>query len=321
MLCANSFFLLLLLLGRVDGQMPASDDTPRVWPKPIDIPDFDTTTPSLECSNSFTFSSKSVSEVLSFNIQYYRAILFARNTATTAATTTQPQSSLLSTLQIHIVQRTTPQDVPFLGMDESYVLKVQAPNATLTAPTVWGAVRGLETFVQLFRMNGDKVSILGGGMEGGFTIKDAPRFPWRGLMLDPARHFIPVHAINATLDAMAQNKLNTLHLHLTDGEAFAVNTEQWKDFTLLSVKGAFAPQVSYTKDDLRSIVAHARLRGIRVIPEFDLPAHMTSWAQGYPSLITDCPSYNPHPEWPRYYSKCLSFFWYFYFIFLRKIYG
>ena len=86
-------------------------------------------------------------------------------------------------------------------------------------------------------------------------------FSRRGLMLDPARHFIPIRKMNATIDAMAQNKLNTLHLHLTDGESFSVNTEQWSDFRSLSTKGAFAPPVSYTSNDLKAIVAHGRLRG------------------------------------------------------------
>lgn len=101
---------------------------------------------------------------------------------------------------------------------------------------------------------------------------------------------------------MAQNKLNALHLHLTDGESFSVNTEKWPTFSNLSVKGAYSPALSYSKADLEAVVARGRLRGVRVIPEFDLPAHMASWAQGYEGLITDCPSVNPHPEWPRYYS-------------------
>jgi hexosaminidase len=183
-------------------------------------------------------------------------------------------------------------------MDESYTLTLGSPTSTLAAATVWGAIRGLETFSQMLQMN--RRYVIRGGE--GVKISDAPRFAWRGLMLDPARHFITVAQVNATIDAMAQNKLNALHLHLSDGEAFAVNTERWPTFPLLSVKGAYAPSVSYTKPDLQAIVAHGRNRGVRIIPEFDLPAHMASWAQGYPELIADCPSVNPYPQWPRYYS-------------------
>jgi hexosaminidase len=121
-------------------------------------------------------------------------------------------------------------------------------------------------------------------------------------MIDPARHFLSVAEVNKTIDGMAQNKLNALHMHLTDGESFTVNTDGWAKFPLLSAKGAYAPQLSYTKADFTAIVAHGRLRGVRVIPEFDLPAHMASWAQGYEELITDCPTVNPYPMWPRYYS-------------------
>jgi hexosaminidase len=69
------------------------------------------------------------------------------------------------------------------------------------------------------------------------VVEDTPRFAWRGLMLDPARHFITVQQLNASIDAMAQNKLNTLHLHLTDGESFTPNSEGWPTFPLLSAKG------------------------------------------------------------------------------------
>ena len=86
-----------------------------------------------------------------------------------------------------------------------------------------------------------------------------------------ARHFLTVKQINASIDAMAQNKLNTLHLHLTDGESFTPNTDGWPTFPLLSEKGAYAPQLSYTKADFQAVVAHGRLRGVRVVPEFDLP--------------------------------------------------
>ena len=121
-------------------------------------------------------------------------------------------------------------------------------------------------------------------------------------MLDPARHFETVAAIKSSVDAMAQNKLNVLHLHLTDGEAFAINTDDFSSFPLLSQKGAYAPSLSYTASDFTKIVDHARLRGVRVIPEVDAPAHMASWAQGYEELLTACPTVSPHPEWPTYYS-------------------
>ena len=155
-------------------------------------------------------------------------------------------------------------------MDESYELEIDSSGrspiaGTLTCKSVWGALRGLETFSQLFEMNRGGRIIRGGGTSK-IVIVDAPRFPWRGLMLDPARHFIQVSDLNRTIDAMSQNKLNTLHLHLTDGESFSVNTESWPKFSELSVKGAFTAHLSYTPNDLAAVVWHARLRGIRVVP-------------------------------------------------------
>lgn len=95
-------------------------------------------------------------------------------------------------------------------MDESYNLTLGSPTATLDAGTVWGAIRGLETFLQLLQMN-SATQIRGGD---GLTIADRPRFTWRGLMVDPARHFMEVAALNRTIDAMAQNKMNALHLYV-----------------------------------------------------------------------------------------------------------
>lgn len=159
-----------------------------------------------------------------------------------------------------VLAATDAMSYPELGMDEAYNLTL-GPTSALVAGSVWGAIRGLETFSQLLQMNGN-TTIRGGAA---IRIRDQPRFPWRGLMLDPARHFLTVAEINKTIDAMAQNKLNALHLHLTDGESFTINTEKWMQFPQLSVKGAYAPNLSYRKADLEAVVAHGRLRGL-VLP-------------------------------------------------------
>ena len=284
----------LLLFPACLGQLPASDDVPRLWPQPRSVPEFLGNSSSLALSTSFMMTADEPSDILAYNLKYYREIIFVRD-ATLPTTPTKP----VDQLRVVVDVEAKPDEYPYLGMDESYTLAIASPVSELRANTTWGAIRGLETFSQLIQMNRALV-IRGGGK--GFTITDAPKFPWRGLMIDPARHFIPVDDILRTIDAMAQNKLNTLHLHLTDGESFSVDTQSWSMFRELSVKGAYAPGVAYSASNLRSIVAHARLRGVRVIPEFDLPAHMASWAQGVPDIITDCPSVNPYPQWPRYYS-------------------
>ncbi|GMH61935.1 hypothetical protein TrLO_g9142 [Triparma laevis f. longispina] len=189
---------------------------------------------------------------------------------------------------------------PSLGVDESYSLVHTAGegNIVLEAETSFGAIRGLETFSQLLQMN--RGFVIRGGE--GLVVVDEPKYPWRGLMLDPARHFITVAEVQKQIDAMAQNKLNVLHMHFTDGESFTIDTHSWPKFSNISEFGAYHPSLTYSKSDLKDIVEYARLRGVRVIPEFDHPAHMASWSLSHPSLIADCPTVNPHPEWPRYYS-------------------
>lgn len=310
-----TLLLLLFTAWATQAQLPVSDDVPRLWPQPASVRSDKGAADLLLSPGTFRIVSTNDDDipngyVLTWNVAYYQREIFARPRGIVSVEGINQQGTLnmqqasqkpLTTLQVTVdaaAAEGNAPSVPLLGMDESYELNVTSPVATLHANSVWGALRGLETFSQLLQMNGDFV------IQGGDSmyISDNPRFTWRGLMLDPARHFLSVGEINRTIDAMAQNKLNALHLHLTDGESFTVNTEAWPSFSLLSQKGAYAPQLSYTPADLGAIVSHARLRGVRVIPEFDLPAHMASWAQGYPSLITDCPSVNPYPQWPRYYS-------------------
>jgi hexosaminidase len=283
----------------VQGQLPASDDVPRLWPQPASITAGKENLVLTKGGFNIVAKGSTVSDILEWNMAYYATEIFARAASPDAPDVPpRPAPPTLPLAQLEIVVKKDEPGPPSLGMDESYTLTLGSPTATLNAPAVWGAVRGLETFSQLLQMNGE-YTIQGGS---GLAIKDFPRFPWRGIMIDPARHFLTVAEVNKTIDGMSQNKLNALHLHLTDGESFTVNTEGWTKFPLLSTKGAYAPQLSYSKNDLAAIVAHGRLRGIRVIPEFDLPAHMASWAQGYDELITDCPTVNPYPQWPRYYS-------------------
>merc|ERR1719273_20131 len=131
-------------------------------------------------------------------------------------------------------------------------------------------------------------------------IEDYPRFPWRGLMMDVARHFFPISQLERIIDAMAYNKLNSLHLHLTDGEVFSIIL---RSFPKLAEYGSWdITHAAYTLEDMAHIVQYAKNRGIRIIPEIDVPAHTRSWALAYPDISAHCPKYNPHPEWPGYYT-------------------
>lgn len=163
--------------------------------------------------------------------------------------------------------------VPSLGENESYSLEVDDQQARLVAPTVVGALRGLETFLQLLQGDRD------GYYLSGIKIHDQPRFPWRGLLIDVGRHYEPVEVLKRNLEAMAAVKLNVFHWHLTEDQGFRVESKKFPRLHTLGSDGLF-----YTQEQVREIIAYARERGIRVMPEFDIPGHSTSWLVGHPEL-------------------------------------
>jgi len=165
------------------------------------------------------------------------------------------------------------EQVQKLGEDESYELTVTDSGAKLTAPTPLGILHGLQTFLQLVQPSATGFSA------PTVTIKDQPRFPWRGLMFDVSRHFIPIDALKRNLDAMAAVKLNVMHWHLSDDQGFRVESKKFPKLTGMGSDGMY-----YTQDEIREFIAYAHDRGIRVMPEFDIPGHSRSWFLGYPEL-------------------------------------
>jgi len=165
--------------------------------------------------------------------------------------------------------------IPTVDEDESYGLTSSSSQVVLRAPTVVGAIRGVETLLQL--VSGDAEGFYFPGVE----IQDRPRFKWRGLLIDVARHFEPVDVLKRQLDGMAAVKLNVLHFHLSEDQGFRVESRK---YPLLHEKGSDGEY--YTQAELREIVDYAAQRGIRVVPEFDMPGHAQSWAVGYPELMS-----------------------------------
>ena len=160
-------------------------------------------------------------------------------------------------------------------VDESYLLSARADGVLIDAPTIHGARRGLATLEQLLELgpNGFAVPFV--------EIDDRPRFTWRGLLLDVCRHWLPKELVLRTLDAMAAVKLNVLHWHLTEDQAFRIES---KRYPLLHEAGSDGNY--YTQDDVRDVVAKATSLGIRVVPEFDVPGHTTSWLVAYPEELS-----------------------------------
>ncbi len=159
--------------------------------------------------------------------------------------------------------------------DESYRLAVGPGHISLTAKTDFGVLRGLETLLQLLSSDGD------GYYVPCVEVQDAPRFTWRGLMIDAGRHFMPVDMVKRTLDAMAAVKLNVLHWHLSEDQGFRVECKTFPKLHRLGSDGLY-----YTQDQIRDVIAYAAERGIRVMPEFDIPGHSTSWFAAYPEYAS-----------------------------------
>ena len=167
------------------------------------------------------------------------------------------------------------QRVQSLDEEESYSLVVTASAVTLHAKTVVGALRGLETLLQLVESDPDGFFIPAA------RIDDAPRFRWRGLLMDVSRHFMPVETVKRTLDGMAAVKLNVFHWHLSDDQGIRVESKRYPRLQTLGSDSLF-----YTQDEIREVVTYARDRGIRVLPEFDMPGHSTAWLIGYPQYAS-----------------------------------
>ncbi|GAA5152743.1 beta-N-acetylhexosaminidase [Microbacterium pseudoresistens] len=164
--------------------------------------------------------------------------------------------------------------------DEGYALTV-TDRIRIVGHDAAGAYFGTRTLLQLVQADGDAWSV------PRLEIEDAPRFAYRGVMLDVARHFFDVDAVKRWIDRASDLKANTLHLHLTDDQGWRLHIDAWP---LLTERGAATsalgdPGGFYTKDDIREIVTHAARRHMIVVPEIDLPGHTHAIGLAYPELV------------------------------------
>jgi len=194
---------------------------------------------------------------------------------------TEPSKAMLVIRAAH-----ANKEVLELGEDESYSLEVSTAGAKLDTPTTLGALHGLQTFLQLVTTTADGFAV------PALSIQDKPRFPWRGLMIDVGRHFIPLDVLRRNLDGMAAVKLNVLHWHLSENQGFRVESKKFPKLHEMGSDGLF-----YTQDEIRDLIAYARERGIRVMPEFDMPGHSTAWFVGYPELASAPGPYQIERKW------------------------
>ena len=207
----------------------------------------------------------------------------SRSTGIPSRSPVAPEGAV-ATLQIRCDHAGKP--VQTLGEDESYTLTIAASQARLEAPTPLGILHGLETFLQLVEAGPQGYTV------PAVTIEDRPRFPWRGLHIDVSRHWMPESVILRQLDAMAAAKLNVFHWHLTDDQGFRVESKLYPKLHEMGSDGNY-----YTQAQVKQVIAYARDRGIRVVPEFDMPGHTTAWFVGMPELASGSGPYQIERTW------------------------
>jgi len=178
--------------------------------------------------------------------------------------------------------------IPALKQDESYQLRIDAEGVSIFASTEFGVLHGLATLSQLLLTSFDDQSIVLPYV----MISDMPRFPWRGLLLDSARHFLSIDTIKRQLDGMAAAKLNVFHWHLTDDQGWRIESKTYPKLHQVASDGLY-----YRQEEIKEVVAYASMLGIRVVPEFDVPGHASAIAVAYPELLTTVKPYYMEDKW------------------------
>ncbi|KAJ1814353.1 Glucosamine-6-phosphate isomerase (Glucosamine-6-phosphate deaminase) (GNPDA) (GlcN6P deaminase) [Coemansia sp. RSA 2599] len=258
-----------------------------VWPIPAVFQTGNSTTsaPSPQINPGYTTSA-----ILTGAVARYSGIISTESfTGPSDYKTTIPSTQgTLSGLSVSVESS---DETLALETDESYVLDVpQTGQAKLRAKTVYGALRGLETFSQLLETFAGKRVVRNTPIH----IEDKPVLPHRGISLDTSRNFYPVKDLERTLDAMSYNKLNVLHWHIVDAQSWPVESITNPD---LAKNGAYSPSMMYSYADVKGLIKYARDRGIRIIPEFDIPGHTYIVGHTYPDIMS---CLNKQPNWDHF---------------------
>jgi len=222
----------------------------------------------LSLASGFTFQSASTSKTLQHAFLRYSDLLFGVH----GDPTSDGAVSQL-TVKLGSEDETLQQDT-----DESYTLDIGTDgSASISAPNVYGAMHGLETFSQLifFNFSSKQYEL------PDVHIEDAPRFGFRGVLIDTSRHYEPLRGLRQLVDSLAFAKMNVLHWHAVDAQSFPLEVPSYPKLS----DGAYNPAAKYTKEEMAEFVEYARQRGVRVMIEFDGPGHSYSWGVGYPQLL------------------------------------
>jgi hexosaminidase len=279
--CFVRFTSAALMLGLAFVSFSAAEQRPlNLMPMPLSV---QMNTGQLIIDSSFTVGISGRSDVrLQRTVEVFLNTL--RRQTGMPPLDMKVTNAALATLVVH--SELENKDVQELGEDESYSIEISSAGAKLDAATPLGIMRGLQTFLQLVQITSS------GFAAPAVVIQDKPRFPWRGLMIDVGRHFIPLDVLKRNLDGMAAVKLNVFHWHLSDNQGFRVESKKFPKLQEMGSDGLF-----YTQDEVRDLIAYARDRGIRVVPEFDMPGHSTAWFVGYPELASGPGPYQVERKW------------------------
>ncbi|KAJ5074468.1 beta-hexosaminidase subunit a1-related [Anaeramoeba ignava] len=274
-----NFFHLLIILSLLLSLN--FSQAPLIWPKPQSATYgtkeviVDPTTFAIHLQGA-----GSTSQILQEQVQYYLGLLFPFTVVKSKV------DNLDSSINLLVLNVKSDNEDLQLGVDESYNISIYSSAATADANTIYGALRALETFSQLVSYNytTEQYTI----ENTPITIIDYPRFPWRGILIDTARHFLPVSAIKETIAGMAYSKFNTFHWHGVDAQSFPLYITKYPQIT---TNALFYKNYFYSTQDIQEIINYAKKFGIRVVLELDGPGHSASLGFGMPELTAKCPKY------------------------------
>lgn len=270
----------------VEDQCEALGLDESIWPLPKEFTKGDETR---IVSSEVSFQSEQLSPTLSEAFGRYKDIMFPSfGPLSGDVDDPDPIHNPKMVTSIAVSVKDWSEKHPQIDTAEDYTLVVpsessmDASKILIEATTIYGALRAMDTLSQLVQYDADSdIYII---KSSSWRIADEPRFPHRGILIDTARHFLPLPHIKQVLESMSYAKLNVLHWHMTDSQSFPLMLESYPE---LASKGSFSKAERYTKRDVAHIIEYARLRGIRVLVELDVPGHAESWCSGMPEL---CPS-------------------------------
>ncbi|KAI9124381.1 hypothetical protein K1719_004303 [Acacia pycnantha] len=288
---SHIFFIITLALcssqalgARVKRTPHPNQPLTYIWPLPAQF-SFGDGTLSVDPGLSLTVDGNGGgSDIVRAAFDRYRGIIFKRTDRFSFLRKLRERITVYDVSTLRITVHSASEELQ-LGVDESYTLLVPKSNGQsvagevkIEANTVYGALRGLETFSQLcsFDYSTKAVQIY----KAPWSIQDKPRFAYRGLMIDTSRHYLPIEVIKQIIESMSYAKLNVLHWHIIDEQSFPLEMPSYPKLW----KGSYTKWERYTVEDAYEIVNFAKIRGINVMAEVDVPGHAESWGAGYPEL-------------------------------------